>query len=63
MSDKDELFLKQVQLKNKQRALDKQYASEGLTDEVLEKQLEINRLRHELDIPDQTNFVYENFVQ
>lgn len=63
MLDKARIYLKKIQLKNKQRALNKQYVIEGLTDDVLEKQININRLRHELDIPDETNFIYENFVQ
>ena len=63
MSDKGERFLKQIQLKNKQRAIDKQYAKEGLSDEVLDAQIELNKLRHELDIPDESNFIFENFVQ
>lgn len=63
MSDKKERFLKQIQLKNKQRAIDKQYAKEGLSDEVLDAQIELNQLRNELDIPDESNFIFENFVQ
>ena len=63
MLDKAKRFLKVIQLKNKQRVITKQYKREGLTGDVLEKQIEINTLRHELDIPDSNNFVYENFVQ
>lgn len=63
MSDKKEEFLNQIQLKNKQRAIDKQYAKEGLSDEVLDAQIELNQLRNELDIPDESNFIFENFVQ
>lgn len=61
--DKAKKFLKKIQLKNQQRSIDKQYAQEGLTDEVLEKQIELNTLRHDLDIPDSNNFVYEKYVQ
>jgi hypothetical protein len=63
MMDKAKKFLKKIQLKNQQRSIDKQYAQEGLTDEVLEKQIELNTLRHDLDIPDSNNFVYEKYVQ
>jgi len=63
MLDKAKLYFKKIQLKNKQRAIDKQYEREGLTDEVLDAQVELNMLRNELDIPDSENFVYENFVQ
>ena len=53
----------EVHLRNQQRALNKKYAEEGLTDEVLDKQIEINRLRHEHDIADESKKVYGDFVQ
>ena len=56
-------FLIKLQLKNKQRAVDKKFKADGLTDEVLDLQLEINQLRHKHDISDSSNRVYENFVQ
>ena len=46
-----------------QMEVDELYAKEGLSDEVLEKQVEINTLRNEHDIADKSEFVYENFVQ
>ena len=61
--DKAKRFLKIIQIKNKQRIVDKKYEKEGLSDEVLETQIEVNKLRHELDIPDSNNFVYEEYVQ
>lgn len=63
MMDKAKRFLKIIQIKNKQRIVDKKYEKEGLSDEVLEAQIEINKLRHEHDIPDSNNFVYEKYVQ
>lgn len=63
MMDKAKRFLKIIQIKNKQRIVDKKYEKEGLSDEVLEAQIEVNKLRHELDIPDSNNFVYEEYVQ
>lgn len=56
-------FLHKIQIKNKQRIVDKKYDEEGLTDEVLDAQLEINRLRHEHDISDPTKKLHENYVQ
>lgn len=56
-------FLQRIQLKNRQRALNKKYNEEGLTDEVLLEQFEINKLRNELDISDKSKRVYENYVQ
>ena len=63
MMDKAKRFLKIIQIKNKQRIVDKKYEKEGLSDEVLEAQIEVNALRREHDIPDSNNFVYEEYVQ
>ena len=46
-----------------QLEVDELYEKEGLTDEVLEKQVEINKLRHEHDIPDSNELTYEDWVQ
>lgn len=35
-----------------QATVDKEYASKGFNDEILEKQLEINKKRNKLNIPD-----------
>ena len=50
-------------LKELQSKCDKLYAENGLTDEVLDLQVEINQLRHEHDIPDDNEKVYDDFVQ
>ena len=63
MMEKAKKFLKIIQLKNKQRAINKQYERDGLTDSVLMEQIKLNKLRHKLDISDSENIVYENFVQ
>ena len=51
------------QLNEKQKIINKKYAEEGLTDEVLELQLEVNQLRHEHNITDPEQRVYGRFVQ
>lgn len=56
-------FLTKLQLKNKQRAVDKKFEKDGLTDEVFNLQLEINQLRHKHNISDESNRVFENYVQ
>ncbi len=54
----------QAWILNRQQAeLTNKYEKFGLTDEILDKQIEINEKRHKLDIPDKDNFVYEEFVQ
>ena len=63
MLDAAKKFLSKIQLKNKQKALNRKYEREGLSDEVFIEQVEINKMRNELDIPDESKFVYDNFVQ
>lgn len=46
-----------------QEEVDKLYEKHGLTDDVLDKQLEINRLRHKYDISDESNRIHGNYVQ
>lgn len=50
-------------LMEKQKEVDKLYKEQGLTDEVLDKQIEINKLRHRHDIPDKTETIHEEYVQ
>lgn len=51
------------ELAKKQEELNEKYAKEGLTDNVLEKQVALNKLRNALDISDETKRIYKNFVQ
>lgn len=51
------------ELARKQAQVDLKYEKEGLTDEVLDMQLEINKLRHEHNLSDKTNQINDNFVQ
>ena len=50
-------------LRKKQEEVDKLYAEHGLTDEVLDKQIEINKLRHGHDIPDKSQRINGKYVQ
>ena len=54
---------KRKELQDKQQVINKKYKKEGLTDEVLEMQVELNTERHKLDISDETKRIYKNFVQ
>ena len=56
-------FLHKIQIKNRQRVVNKEYEKHGLTDEILNKQLEINKLRHQHNISDTNNKTHENYVQ
>lgn len=61
--DQTEREFQKVRLRNKQRHLNKLFEKFGLTDDILEEQLKINEERNSLDIPDEEEFVFENFVQ
>lgn len=50
-------------LRKMQDKVDVLYEKNGLTDEVLDLQIEINTLRSELDIPDEKDVIVGGFVQ
>lgn len=50
-------------LAKKQQEVDKLYAENGLTDEVLDKQIEINKLRNAHNITDKEQKIYKDYVQ
>lgn len=52
-----------IKLRLKQKLVDREYKKNGLTDSVLDKQLAINKERHQKNISDPTKKIYENFVQ
>jgi len=58
--DGDELYLETLRLLVEQTKNDVKFEEEGLTDEILTKQLEINKRRNELDLPDREEFIYED---
>lgn len=46
-----------------QKKIDAIYEKEGLTDRVLDLQIELNSLRHVNDIPDENNIEDTGYVQ
>lgn len=56
-------FIKKIQVKNKQRSINKRYEKEGFSNALLEEQIEVNKIRNEFNIPDESKFIYEEFVQ
>ena len=58
MGSTNENFLKRVNLSNRQKEINRMFEEEGLTDEILKKQIELNKERHKLDIHDPTETVY-----
>ena len=63
MLEKEKRVYYKIQLKNKQRVVKREFEKNCLTDDVLDKQLEINKLRNKYDLHDETEEVYEEFVQ
>ena len=62
MKDKLHRIYKKYPLKHKQQKINKKFKKDGLTDEIFEEQVKINRACHELDIPN-SKFIYKDFVQ
>jgi len=56
-------FLFRKYIKTKQNRLNNKYAKKGLTDDILEKQLKINKFKHKHNISDENSRIYKNFVQ
>lgn len=56
-------FLKKINLSNKQKQINRMFEEEGLTDEILRKQLEVNKERCELDLHDETEELDDGYVQ
>ena len=50
-------------LKKQQKKIDDLYEKEGLTDRVLDMQVELNKQRNEHNIPDADKTIYEHYVQ
>lgn len=50
-------------IRKAQETINKEYAEKGLTNEVLEAQVELNQIRNILDIHDETEEIFEQYVQ
>lgn len=50
-------------LAKKQKEVNELFERDGLTDEVLDKQIAINKLRHAHDITDESDKIHEDYVQ
>ncbi len=56
----DELFIEDLKIRNKQKYINKMFEEEGLTDSILRQQLELNKKRNEMNIPDKSEIVNED---
>ena len=53
----------QDKIETLQKICNELYEEQGLTDEILELQVVINKLRHKHDISDQSNRLHKTYVQ
>ncbi len=58
MDRENEDFIKRVNLSNRQKEINRMFEEEGLTDEILKKQIELNKERNRLDINDPSETLY-----
>ena len=58
--ESDEEYLETLRILVDQTKNEVHYEEQGLTDEILDKQIEINKKRNELDLPDREEFIYED---
>ena len=63
MMDKIKKVYYTVNVKNRQRKVNKDFKENGLSDELLEEQISINQLKHEQDIVLDEEKIHENFIQ
>ena len=58
--ESDEEYIETLRILVDQTKNEVHYEEQGLTDEILDKQIEINKRRNELDLPDREEFIYED---
>ena len=56
-------FIKRINFRNRQKQIDRMFEEEGLTDEILKKQIQLNKERHKEDIHDSSEEAYKDYVQ
>lgn len=61
--DDDERYIEDLRLQSRQKQINSMFEEEGLTDEILKEQIELNKRRNELDIHDPNHEANERFVQ
>lgn len=61
--DSDEKYIKSLGFQQEQKRINEMFEEEGLTDEVLMKQVELNKKRHEHDVHDPNEEIHKEYVQ
>lgn len=52
-----------IPIKEAQDKIEKEYNRKGITNEILDAQVALNKIRNALNLPDESEFIYEEFVQ
>ena len=55
--EKEEKYIEDLRLQSKQKQINDMFEEEGLTDEILKKQIEVNKKRNEHDIHDPSEVI------
>ena len=58
--ESDEEYIETLRILVEQTKNELHYEEQGLNDTILDKQIEINKKRNELDLPDREEFIYED---
>lgn len=56
-------LINNYKLNIEQKKINKLYEKNGLTDEVLERQISVNKKRNKMNIPDSQERIYKKWVQ
>lgn len=56
-------MLEEIKLRNRQRYINKMFEEEGLTNQVLNEQIKINKKRNELNLTDKSEVIHKGYVQ
>ncbi len=56
-------LINNYKLNIEQKKINKLYEKNGLTDEVLERQISVNKKRNKMNIPDPQERIYKKWVQ
>ena len=54
----DELYIEKMKILTDQKIINQQYKKQGLTEELLQKQLDVNKRKHEYNITDLEEVIY-----
>ena len=59
----EDIIMVKEQLSQLQKEINREFELNGITEELLEKQVKLNQLRHKHNIPDEQEYIYKEYVQ